>query len=87
MNYTIGNITFLTENLKIGSNYSLFYFVTVDDPKINAKYSKVQYINLNTLPPLKVDLFERLMDKKYYYLFVFAALIILFNNLWVKKSI
>jgi len=44
--------------LSATTNYSLFYFITVDDAAINAKYSTIEYINVVTSGYLKVDLFD-----------------------------
>ena len=56
MNYTTNEITFNFQGLTSDTQYSIFYFITVDNPAINAKHSEVKYINLVTLPFLTIDL-------------------------------
>lgn len=57
MNYTTSDITLTFYGLTANTQYSIFYFVTVDDPRINSKHSNVQYVNLVTASYLQVDLF------------------------------
>lgn len=57
MNYTTGNITFNFDGLSANTQYSFFYFVTVDMPIINAKHSEIRFVNLMTTSYLKIDLF------------------------------
>lgn len=59
MNYTTNDIKYLFEGLNADTQYSIFYFVTVDDPSINAKHSQVKFVNLVTAPYLQVDLFGK----------------------------
>lgn len=77
MNYTTNNITFAFDGLNADTQYSIFYFVTVDDPSINSKHSQVKYINLVTAPYLQVDLFSPLMKNAIFWTFV-LSLILLF---------
>lgn len=49
MVYGSDNITLVFGNLKSGINYSLFYFSTVDDPRLSSRASRVQYLNVKTL--------------------------------------
>jgi len=39
MNYTSGDIVYKFEGLVADSKYSIFYFITVDNPAINSKHS------------------------------------------------
>ena len=63
MNYTTGDIKFTFDGLNADTQYSIFYFVTVDDPSINAKHSQVKYVNVLTAPYLQVDLFGAYLTK------------------------
>lgn len=43
MRYGSNNISINITSLQPYTNYSIFYFVTVDDPAINSKYTQVYY--------------------------------------------
>lgn len=57
MNYTFSDIKFTFDGLNADTQYSIFYFVTVDDPSINSKHSQVKYVNILTAPYLQIDLY------------------------------
>jgi hypothetical protein len=46
MKYGNTNITINITGLQQYKNYSIFYFVTVDDPSLNSKPTKVYYQNI-----------------------------------------
>lgn len=79
MNYTTGNITFVFDGLTPNMQYSVFYFVTVDNPAVNAKHSEVMYLNLMTSQYLTVDLFgEGVVGK----MVMWIGLIVLAMMMW-----
>ena len=43
MRYGSNSISINITSLQPYTNYSIFYFVTVDDPAINSKYTQVYY--------------------------------------------
>lgn len=79
MNYTTGNITFVFGGLTPNMQYSVFYFVTVDNPAVNAKHSEVMYLNLMTSQYLTVDLFGEGVGGK---VVMWIGLIVLAVMMW-----
>jgi hypothetical protein len=78
MNFTNTEITFNFQGLISNTNYSIFHFITVDNPSINAKHSDVSYINLVTRDFLQIDLWaERLVDNALVWMAVLMALVYL----------
>lgn len=56
MKYGSNNITINITGLSQYSNYSIFYFVTVDNPALNSKPTKVYYQNIITSAFVTYDL-------------------------------
>jgi hypothetical protein len=48
MKYGSNNITINIKGLQSYQNYSLYYYVTVDNPALNSKWTKVYYSNIQT---------------------------------------
>lgn len=77
MKYGNNNITIDITGLKEYQNYSIFYFVTVDNPALNSKPTKVYYYNIQTPAYIIYDLFSQNLEMFMCLVFFFMMVVLL----------